>query len=112
MTRFQPAVIQIIERLVQFFSSHQLLLSQLLLRGSSIDDLKELERRISDRRNFEVNALTHIALEIVPDPLWCVAFCLHRFGQSSVQGAGKKVLTDRGIHYRLSLDQVVNLARG
>ena len=81
---FQPAVIQIIERLVQFFSGHRLLLSQLLLRGSPIDDLKELERRISDRRNFEVNALTHIALEIVPDPSRRVTFDLHRLDQSFV----------------------------
>ena len=84
-----------------------------LLWGSAIDNLEEFEGCIPDRRKFKVNALACIVLEIVPDPLWCVSFRLHRPGQGSMQGARKKVLTDRGIHYvAFPLDQVVNLARG
>ena len=112
MPGFQLSICQIIERKVQFLAGHRLPLSRFLLRGSTIDDLEELERRIADRRNLEVNALTRIALEIVPDPLWCVTFHLHRLDQGFVQGASKKVLADRGVYRRLSLDQVVNLARG
>ena len=86
-------------KIIGFFS----LLSQLLLRGSTIDDLEELERRIADRRKLEVNALTRIVFKIVPNPLRCVSFRLHRPGQDSMQGAGRKSLADRGIHRRLSL---------